>query len=98
MRFFAILLVIFPLVLSCEKTPETDANIQYRFAAWTYLTDQEKSTVIADWKQASVYEFVLVQKRTFAVTFHTKNDALLGPITIYVDAATKVVVGESMRE
>jgi hypothetical protein len=98
MRICAIFLVIFPFVLSCEKAPETDANIQYRFAAWTYLTDQEKSTVIADWKQASVYEFVLEQKRTFAVTFHTKNDALLGPITVYVDAATKVVVGESVRE
>jgi hypothetical protein len=98
MRTFAIFLVIFPLVLSCEKAPETDAYIQYRFAAWTYLTDQEKSTVNVDWKQAPVCELIFEQKRTFAVTFHTKSDALLGPITIYVDAATKVVVGESMRD
>jgi len=53
---------------------------------------------IFDWKQAPVYEFIFEQKRTFAVTFHTKNDALLGPITIYVDEATKVVVGESLRD
>jgi hypothetical protein len=98
MRIFAIFLVIVSLALSCEKAHDTDAYIQYRFAAWTYVTDQEKSTVIVDWKQAPVYEFIFEQKRTFAVTFHTKNDALLGPITIYVDAATKVVVGESLRD
>jgi hypothetical protein len=99
MRKFAIfLLVLFPLISSCKKEPETDAYIQYKFAAWTYLTDAEKSSVIVDWKQASVNEIIFEEKKTFAVSFHTKDDALLGPITVYVDAATKVVVGESLRD
>jgi hypothetical protein len=98
MKIAVFILIVFSLMLSCKKASESDAYIQYKFAAWTYLTDDEKSTVTVNWKQAEVCDVIYENKKTYAVSFHTKSDALLGPIIIYVDAATKVVVGVGMRD
>jgi len=53
--------------------------------------------VITDWKKATVTGTSYQEKSAYAVTFNTRDDALLGPIIVYVDAKTFVVIGQGVR-
>ncbi|MFI5221283.1 MAG: hypothetical protein ACHQK8_03080 [Bacteroidia bacterium] len=92
-------LAAIPFITSCKKNTATaDLTMQVREVAWNSLSDQEKKTVTTDWKQAPVAASTFKQKNAYAVTFNTSMDALLGPITIYVDASSIVVLGRNLRE
>ena len=71
--------------------------MQIREIAWNSLSEQAKSTVNMDWKQAPMIESTYNQKSVYAVSFNTSDDALIGPITVYVDISTKVVLGQALR-
>ena len=90
------LLVLF--VTGCELNPADDTTMKIRRAAWNSLTAVDKSTVIIDWTTAPVNETTYDSKNAYAVVFNTSNAALLGPITVYVDATTNVVLGQAMRD
>lgn len=74
-----------------------------REIAWKHLTQEEKSTVTGDWKKAKVtivqWDEVPLKKSTvkpeviYKVTFNTNQDGLLGPMGIYFDPVTKIIVG-----
>lgn len=94
-KLIILILALIPFISNCKK--ETDSNSQVREIAWNSLSQQEKSTVIVDWKQAPVTESTYNEKIVYAVRFNTSDDALLGPITVYVDISTKVVLGQVLR-
>ena len=97
-RLIILTLVIIPFISNCKKDKEPDLNLQIREIAWNSLSDQQKNTVNIDWKQAPVTESTYNQKSAFAVIFNTSNDALLGPIIVYVETSSKVVLGQVLRD
>jgi len=97
-KLIILILAFIPFISNCKKEKETDSNSQVREIAWNSLSQQAKSTVIVDWKQALVTESTYNEKSVYAVRFNTSDDALLGPITVYVDISTKVVLGQALRD
>ena len=96
-RFIILFLVLIPFISGCKKDNDTDLNTQIREIAWNSLSEQEKSTVIIEWKKSSVTETTYQDKSSYAVCFNTSDDALLGPIIVYVDKTTLVVLGQGLR-
>lgn len=94
---FLILLVSIPFVQGCEKDKNTDPDMQIREIAWNYLSAQSQATVNVDWEKAPVTETTYNGFSVYAVTFNTSDDALLGPIIVYVDVSSKVVLGVAVR-
>ena len=92
------IIALIPFISGCKKDSETDPNMQIREIAWNYLSDQAKSTVNVDWKKAPVTESSFNGIKAFAVTFNTTEDALLGPITVYVSISSRVALGQDMRD
>lgn len=96
-NLFIVLIALIPFISNCKKDSQPDPYEQIREIAWNSLTSQEKSTVIINWKQAKVEESTYNTKSAYAVMFNTKDDALLGPITVYVDSSTKIILGQALR-
>ncbi|NOU46356.1 MAG: hypothetical protein HOO86_04755 [Bacteroidales bacterium] len=96
-KLIILILALIPVFSSCKKDNETDSTIQIREIAWISLSEHERSTVIVDWKQAPVTETIYKEKKAYAVVFKTSDDALLGPITVYVDSMSKIVLGQNLR-
>lgn len=97
-KLIILLIAIIPLLSNCKKENDTDTKMQIIEIAWNSLSEQAKSTVIINWRDAQVTESVYEQKRVYAVSFSTSDDALLGPITVFVDIATKNVLGQILRD
>lgn len=99
-KLIVLFFTLIPLISSCNKDNETaiDPTLQIKEIAWNSLSEQEKSTVIIDWKQAPVSETSYNQKNVYVVRFNTSDDALLGPITIYIDISSKMVLGQALRD
>jgi hypothetical protein len=96
-----ICLALIPFLSGCKKESKTDTDptmMQIREIAWKYLDEQQKSTVNVDWKQSSVAESSYNGINAYVVSFNTTEDALLGPIMVYVDMAGRVVLGQAMRD
>lgn len=91
--FFAII----PFLTNCSKDDETDITGQAREIAWDSLSQQEKATVIIDWRTAPVAETDYNNKSAYAVNLHTSDEALLGPITVYIDKNSLAVLGQATR-
>ena len=96
-KLIILILALIPIISGCKKENATDSNLQIREIAWNSLNEQAQSTVIVDWKQAVVSESTYNQKSVYAVRFNTSDEALLGPIIVYVDISTKVVLGQALR-
>ena len=97
-KLIMIFLALIPLFSGCQKEGDTDSNLQIREIAWNWLSVEARSTVIIDWKEAPVTASTFNQKRAYAVRFNTSKDELLGPITVYVDISSKVVLGQALRD
>ena len=92
-----IILALIPFIYGCKKDAETDPDMQIREIAWNYLGDGAKATVNVDWKKAPVTETTFNEVKVYSVTFNTTDDPLLGPIIVYVDVLSKVVLGQAVR-
>jgi hypothetical protein len=97
-RFIYLIFLMIVSFSSCKKNEKEDSPVYIREIAWNWLDNNAKSTVIVDWRQAPVQTTVYSQKQVYAVIFNTDMDALLGPITVYVDTATKKVLGQALRD
>lgn len=80
-------------VLRLAANDETE----YRIIAWNDLSERERATVIGDRNSGRVKRDRWREKDVIAVTFNTTEDALLGPIILYIDPQTKKVVGRMGR-
>lgn len=97
-KLIVIFLVLQGLMISCRKEHNADPTMQIREVAWNSLSPQEKATVTTNWQAAPVTESVYNEKSAYAVRFNTTDDALLGPIMVYVDKTTKLVLGQGLRD
>lgn len=96
-RIIYFILVIIPFITGCNKDDSKELNLLVREIAWHSLSNQERATVITDWDNATVSETTYQEKNSYAVTFNTKDDALLGPIIVYIEKKTLVVLGQGLR-
>lgn len=96
-KLMIFILAFAPLVSSCKKDSGSYDHDQIREIAWNSISEQEKLTVIADWKQAPVEKTTYEGINVFSVRFNTTDDGLLGPITVYVDMTSKKVIGYATR-
>lgn len=80
-------------VLRLAANDETD----YRTIAWNYLSERERATVIGGIESGRVQPAKWQEKDVVSVMFNTTDDALLGPIIVYIDPATKTVSGIAPR-
>jgi len=96
-RLVILIFLILPFISGCKKQNDSDSFSQVREAAWNSLSVQEKGTIIGEWKKAPVTDATYQGKITYAVTFNTSDEALLGPIIVYVDRSTLVVLGKGLR-
>ena len=96
-RLIILILALTPFISSCKKDNDTDLNTQIREIAWNSLSEQDKSTVIIDWKESSVAETTYQEKSSYAVSFNTSDDALLGPIIVYIEKSSLVILGRGLR-
>jgi len=80
----------------------------FRKKAWDSLPEQERISILHDLNKALVQlkDVVIFDKKTLkanetqlviSVTFNTKQDAFIGPITIYLDPSTKEILGSQVR-
>lgn len=96
-RLIILILALIPIISSCKKGEDYDLHMQIREIAWSSLNEQEKSTVIIDWENAPVTETTYQEKNIFSVSFKTSKDLLLGPIVVYIDKTSLVVIGYALR-
>jgi hypothetical protein len=97
-RLIILVLTLMPVFSGCKKDNESDSKMQIRAIAWNSLSEHAKLNVIVDWRQAPVIESTYKGKRAYAVCFNTSDDALLGPLTVYIDASSKIVLGQGLRD
>lgn len=96
-KIVLLLVVIIPFITNCKK--ENDIPFfEIKEIAWNSLSNQLKETVIIDWRLALVQKSNYNQKVAYLVTFKTSLDQLLGPITVFIDASTKTVLGQGIRD
>lgn len=69
----------------------------YRTIAWNALDERERATVLGGLTAAKVSTAQWQGKNVVAVKFNTRDDALLGPIVVYIDPQTHGVVGRAVR-
>lgn len=117
--FLFVLVLVMSSLVGCSEiknyTPKPDADMIFletasslRELAWIQLSNEEKTSVTGDWKEAKVtivqWDEVPLKKTSvkpesiYKVTFNTNLDELLGPIGIYFDTATKEIVGYDARK
>ncbi|RAP76098.1 hypothetical protein DL346_11795 [Paenibacillus montanisoli] len=114
-RTIIILLALLTMlgVVGCSNNEQIDGASAIREVAWNNLSENQKKTVVGNWKSAKVEEATLSEITAIApdndelpekedhlykVTFNTKGDAMLGPIVAYVDGDTKEVLGYRARD
>jgi hypothetical protein len=99
LKSISVVYAVFLIIAACAREAEPDdPYLPVKQVAWAYLTEYQKSTVNTDWKKAPVQETVHQGVAAFSVIFHTKDDILLGPIIVYVDASDKHVLGQASRD
>jgi len=92
-----LLIALIPIISNCKKDYTGDPDYTIREIAWNSLTAQQQATVRVDWKQAPVDQTIYKDKSAYSVRLNTSDDALLGPIIVYIDSSTNVVLGFGMR-
>jgi hypothetical protein len=96
-KLIILFLALVPFVSNCEKDDVITTESKIREIAWNYLNEQSKLTVTPNWKEAPITEAIYNEKKVYAVSFNTKDDALLGPIVVYIDKVSLVALGQALR-
>jgi hypothetical protein len=94
-------LILFALVISfysCTKGDMAATSVaSCQEIAWVSLSDQEKLTITTEWRNARVEKTTYKNKKVYSVLFNTVDDALLGPIVIFVDRNSNRILGQGFR-
>lgn len=91
-------LSLFLLSLStCKKDKQETTDQEYRTIAWNYVDATTKATVNTRWEDAPVARPSIGNPEAVSVTFGTNQDALLGPIVVYVSIKTKTAISIGPR-
>ncbi len=92
-----VLSIILFVFSACKKDRPVDKETKYREMAWAYLNDNAKKTVIAPWVNAVITYEKKDDKDVVAVMFNTTQDALLGPIFVYISIKENNILGIGAR-
>lgn len=98
MKNVALILIVCFSFTQCAKEETKSKELQIRENAWNALTEQQKSTVTTDWKNAPIIETTFYNTPAYCVTYQTTDNALLGPITVYVNKVTYKYLGQDLRD
>jgi hypothetical protein len=75
-----------------------DEEEDLKLLAWNYLVEKGATTTITHpYTDAVLAETFVDNIETITVTFSTTDNALLGPIVVYINAGTKQVTGIAKR-
>jgi hypothetical protein len=100
-RANAIIFAAFIGILSgCNNDHATNtahASLQYQQIAWRALNDQEKLSITTEWKNAYVEKAIYKNKKGYSVVFHTIDDALLGPLVIFIEKDSNQVLAKGFK-
>ncbi len=94
-----VVLILSVLAQGCKPGVVTSAA-EYRQIARQSLTGEEQATITSQWRNAPVnYDdrYWETGEDAVSVTFYTKDGSLLGPIVVFIDPETKVVLGQGLR-
>ena len=94
-HFIILMFALIPFISGCEK--DNDINAQVREIAWNSLSEHDKATVIIDWQKSPVTETIFQDKSVYAVSFNTSDDPLLGPIIVYIEKSSLIIIGQAPR-
>lgn len=75
----------------------TDGIEAYCRIAWAYIDGDHDDTIIGRMNDGIVRTDHYGDTATISVTWHTTQDALLGPITVHIDPFTMEVIGINPR-
>ncbi len=95
------LLFLAVLGMGCQHTVLDPEKLAWITIAWNDLTQEEKATVVGDWRRAEVRDeppAFFQGRQVVSVTFRTTQDELLGPIIVYIDRETRQVIGRGLRD
>jgi hypothetical protein len=97
LKFSGKIVIIFSLFLlsitSCKKEKVETTDKAYRTIAWNYLSKAQQATVNTKWEDAPIEKKTDNGQEIVIVTFGTTQDAILGPIQVFVDVKTKSALG-----
>jgi hypothetical protein len=96
-KLIILFMALIPFISNCKKDNDSTTDSKIREIAWNYLSEQSKLTVTVNWKEAPITEATYNEKKVYAVSFNTKDDALLGPIVVYIDKVSLVALGQALR-
>jgi len=97
MRLVSIL-VLSAALSSC--TGKSDGYDRYRQAAWDYLSDSVRATVIGtvrDGKYTADTVYPRSKAPSFTITWETRDGPLVGPLVVHFDKATETILGIEPR-
>ncbi len=92
-----VLSVLLCVFSACKKDRPMDKETHYRELAWNYLGANAKTTVITPQKNAVITYETRDGVNVAAVMFNTTQDALLGPIFVYISIKDNKVLGIGAR-
>ncbi|KQC00280.1 hypothetical protein [Pedobacter sp. Hv1] len=78
---------------ACKKDKTEITDQEYRTIAWNYLNATQKATVNTNWETAPVLRPSAENPESVSVRFGTTQDALLGPIMVYISIQDKTKIG-----
>lgn len=70
---------------------------KYRKQIWDRFDEKTRASITTDWNKALVTLKDRNGKLVVSVCFHTEQDGLLGPITVYIDPVTGEFLGGEPR-
>ncbi|WP_316772139.1 hypothetical protein [Pedobacter frigiditerrae] len=82
---------------ACKKDRPVDKETKYRELAWNYLSANAKTTVITPLQNAVITYETRDGVNVAAAMFNTTQDALLGPIFVYISIKDNKVLGIGAR-
>jgi len=105
---FCFIMILSILLTGCTGTKKSENEI--REIAYHSLDDYSKNTII-NWENAEVEEFKsptemhlgnssvnIEGKETYRITFNVQNEAVLGPIVMFVDKDSYKISGVGLRD
>ncbi|WP_316787164.1 hypothetical protein [Pedobacter frigiditerrae] len=92
-----VLSIILFVFSGCKKDRPIDKETRYREIAWNYLSANAKTTVITPLQNAVITFETRDGVDVAAVMFNTTQDALLGPIFVYISIKDNKVLGIGAR-
>lgn len=96
-KIVTVMVVFFTFMVSCKKEVAPITDKEYRAIAWNYLNAATKATVNQKWEDAPVTKPSLESTELVSVTFRTTQDALLGPIIVYISIKSNTAISIGPR-